>query len=78
MTKKLTIEGMSCKHCVKTVTDVLSSMPEVAKAKVDLKTNSAFVKLTAEASALDGLLEQKFKSVIEEAGYELTAVENGG
>jgi copper chaperone CopZ len=78
MTAKLTIEGMSCKHCVKNVTDALSAMPEVAKAKVDLKSNSALVKLTGEANAIDGLLEQKFKTAITEAGYELTAIENGG
>ncbi|MDR0935659.1 MAG: cation transporter [Oscillospiraceae bacterium] len=78
MTAKLTIEGMSCKHCVKNVTDALSAMPEVAKAKVDLKTNSALVKLAAETSVIDGLLEQKFKTVITDAGYELTAIEKGG
>lgn len=39
----LCIEGMSCEHCVKRVTDALKSIKGVKKAIVDLEAKSAEV-----------------------------------
>jgi len=68
MTKKLLIEGMSCKHCAARVEGVLTSLPGVAKAKVNLKEGVALVKLNAEIS------DSTFKTAIEDAGYDLKEV----
>lgn len=44
-TEKLTlsIEGMSCMHCVKSVTDALKALNGVKKAEVNLEAKSAEV-----------------------------------
>lgn len=40
---KLKIGGMSCQHCVKTVTDALVELPGVRRAKVNLRKGEAVV-----------------------------------
>ncbi len=40
---KLKISGMSCEHCVKTVTDALTELPGVRRAKVNLRKGAAVV-----------------------------------
>ncbi|MCE2413147.1 heavy-metal-associated domain-containing protein [Candidatus Poribacteria bacterium] len=40
---KLKIGGMSCQHCVKTVTDALTELPGVRRAKVNLRKAEAVV-----------------------------------
>ena len=40
---KLRIDGMSCQHCVKTVTDALTEIPGVRRAKVNLRKGEAVV-----------------------------------
>lgn len=41
---KLKIGGMSCQHCVKTVTDVLTALEGVQRAKVNLRKGEAVVR----------------------------------
>ena len=43
MKTKLSIEGMSCDHCVRAVTEALQGLSGVTKAVVTLKTKSAEV-----------------------------------
>lgn len=45
MSKKinLSVEGMSCGHCVKKVEEILSKVEAVKKVKVNLKKNEALV-----------------------------------
>ena len=44
MTKtKLKIDGMSCQHCVKTVTNALTELEGVKRAKVNLRKGEAVV-----------------------------------
>ena len=69
MKKTLIIEGMSCQHCAKHVTEALKGIPGVESVKVDLASMSAEVELNRQVS------EAEFKSVIDEAGYELVKVE---
>ncbi len=40
---KLKIGGMSCQHCVKTVTSALTELPGVRRAKVNLRKGEAVV-----------------------------------
>jgi copper ion binding protein len=68
MTKKLKVDGMSCKHCAARVESALASVAGVKKAKVKLKEGIALVKLDAE------IADSIFKTAIEEAGYELKEV----
>ena len=44
---KLKIDGMSCQHCVKTVTEALTELPGVRRAKVNLRKGEAVVHFDA-------------------------------
>jgi copper ion binding protein len=59
----LKIDGMSCDHCVKHVTNALQEVSGVSSAKVSLKDNSADVE-HGDAVTLSSL-----KAAVEEAGY---------
>ena len=60
---KLKIEGMTCGHCVKAVTEALAEVPGVDKVvDVNLEQKEATVSGNPQAEALVG--------AIEEAGYE--------
>ncbi|ANZ99745.1 copper chaperone [Carnobacterium divergens] len=61
----LKIKGMSCEHCVKTVTDCLSEQDGVEKVKVHLKKGEAKV-------IFDHLLQtsEKLSDIVTLAGYE--------
>ena len=61
----LEINGMSCQHCVKTVTDVLTKLEGVQRAKVNLRKGEAIVHFDASHTTTDNLTE-----AITEAGFE--------
>jgi copper chaperone len=62
---QLKIDGMSCLHCVKAVTDSLSRVPGVTQVhEVDLNTGLATVEGTADPEAL--------VAAVNEAGYQAT------
>lgn len=67
MVKKLLIEGMSCGHCVKHVTEALTEVNGVANVKVDLASKSALVE--GDASDAD------IKAAVEDAGYDVVKIE---
>jgi copper chaperone len=48
----LKITGMTCGHCVHSVTGALKAVPGVKTAEVDLKTGSAKVEGAADPAAL--------------------------
>lgn len=62
---KLKINGMSCQHCVKTVTDALTELPGVQRAKVNLRKGEAVVHFDESCVSTANLTE-----VITEAGFE--------
>ncbi|SCG81764.1 Copper chaperone copZ [Proteiniborus sp. DW1] len=64
MKKILTVEGMSCQHCVKAVKNALSELEGVKSVEVDLDTK----KVEIEG---DNLQDELLKSAIEDAGYEV-------
>ena len=63
----LTVNGMSCDHCVNAVTSELSKLPGVSQVDVDLRTGAVEV----EADRVLGRAE--VEAAIDEAGYELAA-----
>lgn len=62
---QLTIDGMMCQHCVRTVTKALESLSGVTTVHVDLDSKSATVASSSVIPADD------FKKVIMTAGYTL-------
>lgn len=63
----LQVQGMSCGHCVATVTNAVCALDGVTDVAVDLSTGE--VEVTSE-TALD-LAE--LSAVIDDAGYEVTS-----
>ncbi len=60
---KLSIEGMSCGHCVTAVTNALEAVPGVTEVSVDLEAGSAEVGGDADLQILiDTVEEQGYKA----------------
>lgn len=70
MKKQINIEGMSCEHCVKHVTNALNELESVTLVTVDLKGNNAIIDLSNDVSETD------IKNVIEDAGYDVVSIIN--
>ena len=64
-TATYTVTGMTCGHCVSSVTEEVEQIPGVTAVNVDLETGN--VTVTSEAP-LDDL---QVKGAVEEAGYQL-------
>jgi copper ion binding protein len=65
MKTTLKIEGMSCDHCVKHVTQALEGIRGVTSAKVSLRDKSA------EVEHQDTVNPETMKAAVIEAGYEI-------
>ncbi len=68
MTKRLSIEGMTCGHCVAHVKSALSGVDGVSAVSVDLSTRLAVV----EGTKLD---DAPLREAVAEAGYKVVAIE---
>lgn len=66
---KIKIDGMSCQHCVKTVTDVMMGIDGVSQVKVNLKKGEARLKFERDRLNLE-LLE----TAIVTAGFEFVSL----
>ena len=66
---KIKIDGMSCQHCVKTVTDVMMGLDGVSQVKVNLKKGEARLKFERDRLDLE-LLE----TAIVTAGFEFVSL----
>ncbi len=64
-TLELDIAGMTCDHCVRSVTNALKDVPGVSDAKVDLEKGAAVV----EGEAFE---PQALIAAVEEEGYTAT------
>jgi copper chaperone CopZ len=62
MTTKLTIQGMSCGHCVRAVRNALEALPGVTVE--DVQVGSATVDSDGSAATLEAI-----KAAVDEAGY---------
>lgn len=61
----LSVDGMSCEHCVKAVTNAVSALSGVSAVSVDLKAKTVTVEHSPELSV------PKIKEEIEEQGYDV-------
>lgn len=65
MNKTLKVDGMSCMHCVGSVTKALEAIEGVSKVVIDLDTKNVDITLSKEVA--DSVL----KKAITDAGYEV-------
>lgn len=65
MNTTITVSGMTCGHCVNSVTEELSKIAGVKEVKVDL--DSGIVDITSESE----LAQADLTEAIQEAGYEI-------
>ena len=65
MNTTITVSGMTCGHCVNSVTEELSKIAGVKEVKVDL--DSGKVDITSESA----LAQADLTEAIQEAGYEI-------
>ena len=68
MEKKLSVEGMMCQHCVAHVKKALEGVQGVEEAVVDLDSNSAVAKLSADVA------DDVLVAAVVDAGYEAKVV----
>lgn len=68
MKRKITIDGMSCGHCVKHVEEALRELQGVHEIKVNLAEKSAIVETE------DYVSDLALQEAIEEAGYEVVQI----
>ena len=61
------IEGMSCEHCVRAVTEAIGGITGVSEVSVDLKSATATFNLDAAKTQLELI-----KAAIIEEGYTVT------
>ena len=66
---KVKIDGMSCQHCVKTVTDVMMGIDGVSQVKVNLKKGEARLKFERDRLNLESL-----ETAIVTAGFEFVSL----
>jgi copper chaperone len=66
--KTLKVEGMSCDHCVKAVTNALSGMSGVADVVVSLKDKTASFKYDPALASIEAIT-----AAITEEGFEVAA-----
>ncbi|WP_422678790.1 heavy-metal-associated domain-containing protein [Clostridium thermosuccinogenes] len=69
MTKKVFIEGMSCKHCVMHVEEALKEVSGIKEVKVSLEGKVAEIELEHDVD------DEKIKAAVADAGYEVTAIQ---
>jgi copper chaperone CopZ len=64
-TSEYTVTGMTCGHCVASVTEEVQEIPGVTDVQVDLATGS--LRFTSEETVPDADVQ----AAVEEAGYQL-------
>ena len=64
---KVSIEGMSCGHCVNAVTEGLKAVAGVSNVVVDLAAKQATIEGNPDAAAV--------KEAIEDLGYDVVGIE---
>ena len=62
---RMKIEGMSCGHCVKAVTDAMNNLPGVSNVQVSLEQGQA------DFDAGEDLDLATVKKAVEDAGYKV-------
>jgi copper ion binding protein len=62
-----TVTGMTCEHCVRSVTEEVGAIDGVTEVSVDLPTGSVTVRSTETVD------ETAVRAAVEEAGYQVQA-----
>lgn len=70
ITNSYLVEGMTCAHCVASVTEEISALAGVEDVRVALVTGAAS---TVEVDSADALDPEKVRAAVAEAGYTLTS-----
>jgi len=70
MKKKISIEGMSCQHCVSHVKEALSELNGVTSVDVNLEAKSAVIETSTDVK------DEDIKYAVDDAGYEVANIEN--
>jgi len=65
MNQTIIVSGMTCGHCVNSVTEELSKISGVEKVEVDLASGKVDIETNEEIARI------KLEEAIKEAGYEL-------
>lgn len=65
--KNYTVTGMTCEHCVRSVTEEVGAIHGVTEVSVDLPTGAVTVRST------DAVDETAVRAAVEEAGYQVQA-----
>ena len=65
--KTYTVTGMTCEHCVRSVTEEVGALDGVTGVSVDLPTGNVTVASDKEVGV------DEVRAAVEEAGYQLTA-----
>ncbi len=58
---QLSVPGMTCQHCVRTISTAISDVPDVSAVQVDLETKIVTVSGTSDAAAV--------RAAVADAGY---------
>ena len=66
-TTTYTVTGMTCSHCVASVTEEVSELPGVTDVQVELESGRVTVTADAPVGA------EQVRAAVEEAGYALAA-----
>ena len=66
-TETYTVTGMTCGHCVSSVSEEVSAVPGVSDVQVELETG----KVTVTSDQPVG--QDRVRAAVEEAGYEVAA-----
>lgn len=64
-TETYTVTGMTCSHCVSSVSEEVRELPGVTDVAVDLSTGQVTITAAAPVGA------DKVRGAVEEAGYQL-------
>ncbi len=67
-TTNYTVTGMTCEHCVRSVTEEVSAIPGVTDLEIDLATGALAVTTADAPVAADAV-----RDAVTEAGYSLTS-----
>lgn len=62
---KIKIQGMTCEHCVRAVTNALSGVEGVTNVRVSLEKNEAVFDTSSQVDM------EKIKKAVEEEGYKV-------
>ncbi|WP_460775293.1 heavy-metal-associated domain-containing protein [Microbacterium sp. GXF7504] len=68
---ELQVDGMTCEHCVRAVTEELSAIPDVSDVHVDLVPGGRSRVQVVAAGPLD---RETVRAAIEDAGYRLATL----